>query len=50
MVEKINLINFEERDNTKLTTCKIVYRKNSFTEVSKNLARYRSENNFIELR
>jgi len=35
---KINLINFEERDNTKLITCKTIYGKNSFTEVSKNLA------------
>jgi len=44
---KINLINFEERDNTKLIICKTVYGKHNFTEVSKNLARYRSENNFI---
>jgi len=26
-----------------------LYRKNSFTEVSKNVAKYKSENNFIEL-
>jgi len=26
-----------------------VYRKNGFVELSKNLARYKSENNFIEL-
>jgi len=25
----------------------ILYRKNGFVEVSKNLARYRSENNFV---
>jgi len=28
---------------------KCLHGKNSFVEVSKNLARYRSENNFVEL-
>jgi len=26
-----------------------IHRKNGFAEVSKNLARYKSENNFVEL-
>jgi len=26
-----------------------MYGKNSFAEISKNLAKYRSENNFVEL-
>jgi len=39
----------EEEVNTSPTGCVKLHGKNDFAEISKNLARYRFENNFIGL-